>query len=590
MKLNHLLIAAALLPLNSQFSFAKDCFNPGERWNDTSGKHINAHGGCVTFLDGAYYWFGEDRSGLTCNGVSCYRSSDLYNWERIGIAFEAVKAKDATTGKCFLERPKVIYNDVTGKWVMYIHWENGNDYGEAKVCVATADEITGPYALSSIFRPNDHDSRDQTVFKDTDGKAYHFGSTDMNTNMNVALLSEDYLTTEQNPITETKILNGLKYEAPAIVKKGDTYFGVFSGCTGWDPNPGHSARTLDILGEWETLDNFAIDNGNETSYRSQSTYIFKVEGYENAYIYMGDRWDSSDVGGKSEYVWLPLSLRSGAPTVKWYDSWDMSVFDSSDRFARIAAPEEGAVVRILDKFSDRWVSSKGNGFFIDDDNDSTNVDFRLEATDNPYVWRFVEVNSGKYLESLFGALLLSDKNDKPTQDWRLELEEDGCYKIQNVSDEKVMAVSGDSHLASSSVFMVKKGITESQCFGLYFDTTEHDYEKADMFSARYRDENIEKITRQENYENGSGVETLISGGKLRVSAVSRDALTVSSDFDGLSRISIIEAASGRILTSSDVYLTGSENTLKLQTPLAAGIYIVTISNNRRCYASKIAVI
>ena len=28
----------------------------------------------------------------------------------------------------------------------------------------------------------------------------------MNTNMNVALLSEDYLETEKNPITETKIL------------------------------------------------------------------------------------------------------------------------------------------------------------------------------------------------------------------------------------------------------------------------------------------------------------------------------------------------------------------------------------------------
>ncbi|MCD7973642.1 MAG: hypothetical protein LUG18_13465 [Candidatus Azobacteroides sp.] len=28
---------------------------PGERWNDTNGVQINAHGGCVVFHEGAYY-------------------------------------------------------------------------------------------------------------------------------------------------------------------------------------------------------------------------------------------------------------------------------------------------------------------------------------------------------------------------------------------------------------------------------------------------------------------------------------------------------------------------------------------------------
>lgn len=578
MKLRILALAATLLPLSILDAYPKDQFTPGERWNDTTGKHINAHGGCVVYQDGTYYWFGEDRTGLTSNGISCYSSADLYNWKRIGIAFEASQAKDATTGKCTLERPKVIHNDTTGKWVMYIHWEDGNGYGEAKVCVAYSDKIDGPYTISSIFRPNDHDSRDQTVFKDTDGKAYHFGSTDMNTNMNVALLSEDYLTTEQNPVTETKILNGLKYEAPAIVKKGDTYFGVFSGCTGWDPNPGHSARTQDILGEWETLNNFAIDNGNETSYRSQSTYILKVEGYENAYIYMGDRWNSSDVGGKSEYVWLPLSLRSGTPTVKWYDAWDLSVFDNSDRFARIASPADGAVVRILDKYSDRWVSTKGNGFFIDDDNDATNVEFRLESTDNPYIWHFVEEKSGKYLESIFGALVLSDANGNKTQNWRLELEEDGCYAIQCENDSKVLAVSGDSQLASSSLFMAKKGSTEAQSFGLYFDSVKHEYEAADMYSAKYREENMAKMEAREEYESGAGVESIALPDMPQISISGRNHINVTAMEAGEIQIKITEASSGRVFSYIKGNVPKGKSSISLPSELGEGVYVVSTTS------------
>ena len=57
----------------------------------------------------------------------------------------------------------------------------------------------------------------------------------MNTNMNIALLRDDYL--EPTP-TETKILKGLKYEAPAIFKVGDMYFGLFSVAQAGSPIPG----------------------------------------------------------------------------------------------------------------------------------------------------------------------------------------------------------------------------------------------------------------------------------------------------------------------------------------------------------------
>ncbi len=581
MKLAHLLIASFLIaPVGAT---AKNNINPGQVWNDTSGKHINAHGCCVVYNDGVYYWFGEDRTGYDSNGISCYTSTDLYNWKRSGLVFKAADARDEKTGKCTLERPKVIYNDKTGKWVMYIHWENGEGYGEARVCVAVSDRIDGDYKFVSTFRPNNHDSRDQTVFKDSDGKAYHFASTDMNTNINVALLADDYLSTATDPVTETKILKGLRYEAPAIVKVGDTYFGIFSGCTGWNPNPGHSATATEILGYWTPGRNFAIDKNASTTYRSQSTYILKVEGKEGAYIYMGDRWNSNDVGGKSEYVWLPLSLRSGTPTVKWYDSWDLSVFDDCDRFQRIAAPKDGAVVRLLDKYSDRWVSTTGNGFFIDDDNDKTNIDFRLEATDHPYQWRLSV--DGRYLESVLGALLLSERSASNTQLWRLELEEDGCYRLQSVADGKMLSVSGASQLADTPVFMSSASEDGSQSFGLCFDSRKYDYEKADMYSAQYRAANIAAIEEREEYENSAGIVSATAGAGISVEALD-GALAVNSAVACDATVELYEAATGRTVFSTGTRLETGCTEVRLP-GIGRGVYLALVKTPVYRFASKI---
>lgn len=190
-------------------------FHPGEVWNDTENAPINAHGGCVVFHNGTYYWFGEDRTKFESNGVSCYSSTDLYNWKRIGLALKTdgqprEDLNDISQGRLF-ERPKVIYNPKTQKWVMWSHWEkSSSDYGAARVCVATSDRITGPYTLYKTFRPNGNESRDQTLFVDSDGKAYHICSTEMNTNTNIALLREDYLEPEG---TNQQVLKGQKCEA-----------------------------------------------------------------------------------------------------------------------------------------------------------------------------------------------------------------------------------------------------------------------------------------------------------------------------------------------------------------------------------------
>ena len=94
---------------------------------------------------------------------------------------------------------------------MWSHWESGDGYGAARVCVATSDKIMGPLCtFTKHFAPNKNESRGSDVIRRYRRKAYHFCSTDMNTNMNIALLRDDYLEPTQQKL---KILKGLKYEA-----------------------------------------------------------------------------------------------------------------------------------------------------------------------------------------------------------------------------------------------------------------------------------------------------------------------------------------------------------------------------------------
>jgi hypothetical protein len=123
--------------------------------------HINAHGGGMLYQKGTYYWFGEHKiAGGAGNramvGVHCYSSKDLYNWkdEGIALAVSTDSTNDIAKG-CILERPKVIYNKKTKKYVMWFHLElKGQGYKAARTGVAIADKVTGPYTFIKSYRPN----------------------------------------------------------------------------------------------------------------------------------------------------------------------------------------------------------------------------------------------------------------------------------------------------------------------------------------------------------------------------------------------------------------------------------------------------
>lgn len=137
-------------------------FKPGRVWNDNKGKAINAHGGGFLYYKGTYYWFGEykvvGKIGNSAQvGISCYSSKDLIHWKDEGIVFkvdENGSNSDIEKG-CIIERPKVVFNKKTGKFVMWFHLElKGKGYEAALASVAIGDQVTGPYKYLKSYRPN----------------------------------------------------------------------------------------------------------------------------------------------------------------------------------------------------------------------------------------------------------------------------------------------------------------------------------------------------------------------------------------------------------------------------------------------------
>ena len=131
----------------------------GEIWPDDRGEHINAHGGGVMAYEGTYYWYGEHKADTTSSayvGVTCYSSSNLTDWKYEGVALSVVDepGHDIERG-CVLERPKVIYCPTTKKFVMWFHLElKGQGYAQARYGVAVSDTPTGPFTFLRSGRVN----------------------------------------------------------------------------------------------------------------------------------------------------------------------------------------------------------------------------------------------------------------------------------------------------------------------------------------------------------------------------------------------------------------------------------------------------
>ncbi len=330
----------------------------GGIWKDTEGNHINCHGGAILKApDGVYYWYGEHRGfKAPQEGVACYSSTDLKNWENRGIVMQVSDEPGAVIERgSTIERPKVIYNPKTGKYVMWFHHElKGQGYAAAHSAVATADNPLGPFIpiksdrvnagklplnLDPSLKPDESKlemewwtpewfeeiknglfvyrdlpggqmARDMTLYVDDDGKAYHIFSSEDNLTLHIAELNDDFTDHTGKYI---RIFPGGHNEAPTLFKKDGKYWMITSGCTGWAPNAARMMWADSLMGEWHQMENPCKGPDADITFGGQGTSIMKVG---DDWIFMADIWKPKNLPD-SRHLWIPITFdENGTPELR----------------------------------------------------------------------------------------------------------------------------------------------------------------------------------------------------------------------------------------------------------------------------------
>lgn len=366
--LKEILTLAALfvsMTAGAQRILADDIVQTGGIFADTDGKHINAHGGGILLYKGTYYWFGEHKSETTSSalvGITCYSSKDLKRWRNRGVALAVSDEKGSEIERgCIMERPKVIYNPTTRKFVMWFHLELKDlGYRAARAAVAVSDRPEGPYRFVRSGRVNAYKwpvefsaddikhaesldekqagdwwtpswrkaikeglflkrdlkggqmSRDMTLYVDDDGKAYHIFSSEENLTIHIAELNSDYT---WHTGRYTRVAPGGQNEAPAIFKHNGTYWMITSGCTGWDPNEARMFSAPTIFGPWTQHPSPCVGPNAKKTFGGQSTFILTMP--DGQHIFMADIWRPKHPID-ARYIWLPIDFgQDGKPVIKW---------------------------------------------------------------------------------------------------------------------------------------------------------------------------------------------------------------------------------------------------------------------------------
>lgn len=342
----------------------------GKVWLDTNGNRIQAHGGSIMYIDGVYYWYGENKektdgvNGIWHWGVKCYSSTDLYNWEDRGIIIPP-EPGDPTSSlhpESCMDRPHIVYNKKTKKYVCWMKIMNKDSFQTQTETVMVANHILGPYTkVKEGLQPLGMNAGDFDLAVAEDGKAYYYFER-VHSETICADLTEDY--TDVTGYYSTHFPRKhppYVREATAHFKRKGKHYLITSGTTGYLPNPSEVAVADTWHGPYKVLGNPHVGDESQTSFHSQISCIFKVEGKKDLYIACADRWlpqnmdkeypiyeemfnsiyseeekefDFSRMGEEpvqntsiADYVWLPLRFDGDMVYIDWKDEWRIEDYE-----------------------------------------------------------------------------------------------------------------------------------------------------------------------------------------------------------------------------------------------------------------------
>jgi hypothetical protein len=343
---------------------------PGQVWLDTEGKRIEAHGGSIFYENDTFYWYGENKekttpgSGIWHWGIRCYSSTDLYNWKDEGLIIppDEEDAESPLHPTSSMDRPHIIYNQSTGKYVCWLKIMEKDHTQTATIL--TADRLLGPYTMiKKGLRPLNMSAGDFDLVVAPDGKAYYYFER-VHSELICADLTADY--TDVTGYYSTHFPNlcpPFVREAPAYFYRKGLHYLVTSGTTYFHPNPSEIASAKSHHGPFEIQGNPHVDDPTNTSFRSQISSVFKHPKKKDLYIALADRWvaDDSDVipyalirdyfertcnpdkahlplpdidpfvsgenTNRSVYVWLPFRFDGSKAYLDWKEEWRVEDYE-----------------------------------------------------------------------------------------------------------------------------------------------------------------------------------------------------------------------------------------------------------------------
>ncbi len=315
-------------------------------WRDTSGTPIYSQGGGILQVGDTYYWYGVkyrgavtyvenpvDNDDTAALGITTYSSKDLVNWKH-----EATDTPESMGG--WFGRLGVAYNANTKKYVLVAQsWLGGDASSEY---FATSDSPAGGFVFHHAQQnpPGiaNGGTGDQTIFQDTDGKAYVISSSQNGrAHRYISPLREsDFLEVEQ----AIPVYSGGGREGNCMFKYDDTYYFCSSDLHGWNTSQTYCVSSKSIYGPWS--EEFVM-SGSEDDYShvTQAGFFIHVYGTEQTtVIYAGDRWADFAGNGIGFNQWVPLSFEGGAPRFHSLSAWTLNA--TTGRWA--VAPENNWVL------------------------------------------------------------------------------------------------------------------------------------------------------------------------------------------------------------------------------------------------------
>ena len=100
---------------------------------------------------------------------------------------------------------------------------------------------------------------------------------------------------------------------------------ITSGCTGWDPNEARMFSAKSIWGPWMQHANPCRGDNHRLTFGGQSTYILKVKGKPDAFIFMADIWRPKHPID-ARYIWLPIDFEKDVPVITWREAWNPATY------------------------------------------------------------------------------------------------------------------------------------------------------------------------------------------------------------------------------------------------------------------------